>query len=127
VASSYVWIIARKRAGGRLEALTVRRPDAPREKALAVFGFAEEAGLYLRLGGLEGDGWQVRESGPGEVASVLLDPCAGAKRVALDPLPEAAADGALDVVSLDKKRFLALLLGENAPDRLRMVSRGRQS
>lgn len=122
-----MWIIARERAGGRLEALTVRRPDAPREKALAVFGFAEEAGLYLRLGGLEGDGWRVRESGPGEVASVLLDPCAGAKRVALDPLPETAADGALDVVSLDKKRFLALLLGENAPDRLRMVSRGRRS
>jgi hypothetical protein len=121
------WIIARERAGGRLEALTVRRPDGPREEALAVFGFAEEAGLYLRLGGLEGDGWRVRESGPGEVASVLLDPCAGAKRVALDPLPETAADGALDLVSLDKKRFLALLLGENAPDRLRMVSRGRRS
>ena len=87
------WIIASERAGGRLEALTVRRPDGPREEALAVFDFAEEAGLYLRLGALEGDGWRVRESGPGEVASVLLDPCAGAKRVALDPLPETAADG----------------------------------
>lgn len=117
------WMISRE-GGGRVEPLTLGHPGG---QALALFGFAEEAALYLRLAGLEGDGWRVRESGPGEVASVLLDPCAGAKRVALDPLPETAAEGALDLVSLDKKRFLALLLGENAPDRLRMVSWGRRS
>ena len=111
-----------REGAGRVEPLTLGHPGG---QALALFGFAEEAALYLRLAVLEG--WRVRESGPGEVASVLLDPCAGAKRVALDPLPETAADGALDLVSLDKKRFLALLLGENAPDRLRMVSWVRRS
>ena len=111
------WIIARERAGGRLEALTVRRPDGPREEALAVFGFAEEAGLYLRLGGLDGDGWWVRESGPGEVASMLFGPCAAENLVAIDPLPGMAADGTLCLVCMEKRRFLARLLGAGTADR----------
>ena len=55
---------------------------------LAVFSFKEEAEAFLRL--LEGDqekDWHIRETSPGELVSVLLGPCAGVRRVALDPLP----------------------------------------
>jgi hypothetical protein len=100
-------MISRKGAGG-VEPLTLGRPD---EQALALFGFAEEAALYLRLAGLEGDGWWVRESGAGEVASMLFGPCAGENLVALDPLPGMAADGTLCLVCMEKRRFLARLLG----------------
>ena len=93
---------------GVVEPLTLGGPGG---QALALFGFAEEAALYLRLAGPEGDGWWVRESSPGEVTSMLFGPCAGENVVALDPLPGMAADGTLCLVCMEKRRFLARLLG----------------
>ena len=55
------------------------------EKALPVFSFEEEARMFLELGAL--DGWRVREPAVGKLTSVLFGPCAGVRRVALDPLP----------------------------------------
>jgi hypothetical protein len=107
------WMISRE-GGGRVEPLTLGHPGG---QALALFGFAEEAALYLRLAGLEGDGWWVRESGPGEVASMLFGPCAAENLVAIDPLPGMAADGTLCLVCMEKRRFLARLLGAGTADR----------
>jgi hypothetical protein len=107
------WMISRE-GGGRVEPLTLGHPGG---QALALFGFAEEAALYLRLAGLEGDGWRVRESGPGEVASMLFGPCAAENLVAIDPLPGMAADGTLCLVCMEKRRFLARLLGAGTADR----------
>jgi hypothetical protein len=107
------WMISREGAGG-VEPLALGHPST---RALALFGFAEEAELYLCLAGIESDGWGVRESGPGEVASMLFGPCAGVKLVALDPLPGMAPDGGLGSVCTEKSRFLARLLGAGIPGR----------
>ena len=77
---------------------------------MPVFSFAEEAELFLRLGGV-GQDWWVRESGAGEIVSVLYGPCAGVRSVVLDPLPEMVADGAVDLVRLSRKRFVEHLVG----------------
>ncbi len=107
------WMISREGAGG-VEPLTLGYPG---RRALALFGFAEEAELYLRLAGIESDGWEVRESGPGEVASMLFGPCAGVKLVALDPLPGMAPDVEPGSVCTEKSRLLARLLGAGTPGR----------
>ena len=105
------WMISREGARG-VEPLTLGRPG---RRALALFGFAEEAALYLHLADLENDGWWVRESGPGEVASMLFGPCAGVNLVALDPLP-VGVDGTLESICTDKRRFLARLMRAGTSD-----------
>ena len=105
-AGSSWWLVA-KNGDGRLEPLVVGGGE---EKTFAVFGFEEEARMFLRLGGLEGDGWRVRRSEAGEIVSLLYGPCADAGSVALDPLPEMAADGTLEQVSVGRERFMTLLL-----------------
>ncbi len=100
------WLLAKDRSD-RVEVLTV---ECGGERALPVFSFEEEAELFLALG-IVGDGWWVRESGAGEIVSVLYGPCAGVRSVALDPLPEMVADGAVGLVSLSRKRFVEHLVG----------------
>lgn len=87
---------------------------------LPVFSFAEEARLFLQVGGFGDagsvsdparDGWRVRETAPGELASMLLGPCRGVERVALDPLPGAGAGPVNRLVSLDREGFLEILRG----------------
>ena len=85
VPGSTYWLIA-KNENGRVEVLTVDLGEG--EQALPVFGYEEEAEMFLCLGGA-GDGWRARESTPGELVSVLDGPCA---RRARGPRP-AAADG----------------------------------
>lgn len=82
------------------------------EKALPVFSFREEAELFHGLGAL-GRGWQVRGSGAGELVSVLYGLCAGVRRVALDPLPQTAAEKMLGpVMNWSRERFVDRILGE---------------
>ena len=116
------WMISREGARG-VEPLTLGRPG---RRALALFGFAEEAALYLHLANLENDGWWVRESGPGEVASMLFGPCAGVNLVALDPLP-VAVDGTLESICMDKRRFLARLMGAGTSDKRPTGLRGSRA
>ncbi len=103
---STYWLIAKDRSG-RVEVLTI---ECGGEQALPVFSFEEEAELFLGLGGV-GHGWWVRESGAGEIVSVLYGPCAGVRSVALDPLPEMVSDEAVALVSLSRKRFVEHLVG----------------
>jgi hypothetical protein len=100
------WLIAKNGDAG-LEVFAVEHGGG---RALPVFGFEEEAAMFLRLGGLAEEGWRVRESAPGELVSMLFGPCSDARSVALDPLPVSAADGTLGPVSVDRKRFLKLLV-----------------
>jgi hypothetical protein len=116
------WMISREGARGVVP-LTLGRPG---RRALALFGFAEEAALYLHLADLENDGWWVRESGPGEIASMLFGPCAGVNLVALDPLP-VGVDGTLDSVCTEKRRFLARLLGADTQNQRPTGSRGSRT
>lgn len=80
------WLIVRSGTGQAraFAALTIEDTDG--EETLPVFGFQDEALLYLRLGRL-GPGWRARETTAGELGALLLHPRAGVKRVALDPLP----------------------------------------
>lgn len=77
------WTIVRD-GSSRVDVFTVD-PDE-RGEALAVFGFEEEAELFLCLAEM-GAGWLAHETTSGELVSMLYGPCAGVERVVLDPLP----------------------------------------
>ena len=107
------WLIA-KRDNGRMEVLAV---DLGGEgEALAVFGF-EEAAMYLnsRLGSSALE-WRVRQTSVGELISVLYGPRSDVKRVTLDPVPEEGGEALTDVLSMERKDFLRVLLGAGPSD-----------
>jgi hypothetical protein len=104
------WLIA-KIENGRVEFLTTTARDEDGGETLPVFGYEEEAEMFLHLGGYGDDGWRARESSTGEIVSVLYGPCSGTESVALDPLPEMMDDETLALVRLGRKRFLGWLLG----------------
>ena len=66
-------------------------------EALVVFGFEEEAELFA---GFEEVTWQVRETTPGELVSILHGPCANVERVVMDPLPRSICAG-MEVLTLN--------------------------
>ena len=103
------WLIA-KTENGRVEFLTTACVEDSGE-TLPVFGYEEEAEMFLHLGGYGDDGWSARESSSGEIVSVLLGPCSDAEGVALDPLPGMVGDGTVCLVWLGRERFLDQLLG----------------
>jgi len=100
------WLIA-KDGNRQLEPLCVQAGAA---KVLPVFSFEEEAEMFLRLAGYEGDGWQVRESCTGELISVLYGPCMSVRGVALDPLPEMLEGGTVGLVWVGRRHFLGQLM-----------------
>ena len=102
--SSY-WLLAKRRCG-RLEVLTTGLADGRR--VLPVFSFEEEAVLYLCLGG-QGS-WQVRRTGPGELVSLLYGPCREVQLVALDPMSDVETEVMNGLVSLERGRFVDILL-----------------
>ena len=99
------WLIAERRSN-RIEVLTIRAGDG--QETLLVFSSEEEAEIILRFGGLSG-GWRARESGAGELISILSGPCAGVKKVALDPSPEMVVEGTVGLVSLLRQGFMNLI------------------
>ena len=104
------WLIA-KTENGRVQFLTTGR-DEDGGETLPVFGYEEEAEMFLHLGGYGDDGWSARESSIGEIVSVLCGPCSGVEGVSLDPLPGGMVpDGTLCLVWLGRERFLEQLLG----------------
>ena len=101
------WLIARYE-NRRLAVLTIDRGAAG--ETLPVFSYEEEADAYLWFAS-PGTGWRARKTTAGELVSVLCGPCAGAKKVALDPLP-VVNEAMVDLVSLPRKRFVQILMGE---------------
>jgi hypothetical protein len=104
-------MIARHEATGGLEPLCVR---AGTSRVLPIFSFEEEAEMFLHLGGYEDSGWQARESSAGELVSVLCGPLADVECVALDPLPEMLGDGTIELVEVERRRFVGQLLERGA-------------
>ena len=100
------WLIAEKR-NNRIEMLTIRTDDE--QEMLPVFSSEEEAKIILQFGGVT-DGWRARESSAGELVSVLSGPCAGVKKVALDPSPEMVVEGTVGLVSLLRESFMNLIM-----------------
>ena len=105
-----LWII-QSYQNNRMDIFTID-PDSD-GGFLAIFSFKEEAETFLSL--LEDDqknAWQSRETSAGVLVSILLGPCAGVRRVALDPLPLSCWGVTLPLVSVDKERFVQELLEE---------------
>src|SRR5215217_432629 len=75
------------------------------ERVLPVFSFKEEAETFVRFRTLE-SGWGVRNTGTGELISVLFGPCANVRRVALDPPPEIEVGVALGLVGTSRESFV---------------------
>ncbi len=94
---------------GRPEFFTVGI-DAGRT-ALPVFSFPEEAEMFLKLDGLEREGWRTVESTAGELVARLAGyHRAGVDLVALDPLPEMMGpkfDTTIALVTLSLRGFAA--------------------
>ncbi len=105
------WLVAKHGVSG-MDALTIHLGDGA--EALVVFTLEEQARVFVvSRFGASGEGWEARQTWPGELASVLLGPCSAAKRVALDPLPEAAEKGEpAGFRAVDREDFLGMLLGE---------------
>jgi hypothetical protein len=104
------WLIT-KYESRSLEVLTMSSEDGGDAHVLPVFSFEEEAQMYLRFwAGTASEGWRVRETSVGELASVLYGPCASVSRVALDPLPEVCGGSLLDLLSVERDAFVEVLL-----------------
>ena len=107
-----LWIIISYQ-NKRMEVLTI---DPYLEgDSLAVFSFEEEAEAFLGLlldGEEDRKGWRSEQKKAGELVSVLLGPCAGVERVALDPLPVPVGRAMLPLVSVSRDAFLGYLSEE---------------
>jgi hypothetical protein len=91
-----------------MEVLTTGLPSG--EEALPVFSFEDEARMFLELGAFDGD-WRVKETGVGELISILYCLCTSVDRVVLDPLPGPAAV-LNDLVSMGWETFVEFAGGE---------------
>ncbi len=104
------WLIVKNDAQ-RTEALTVGLGEGRR--ALPIFSFPDEAGLFLKLGGFARDGWRVNESTSGELLSTLVEDLPEVGYVALDPLPEMVHvmfGTAISLAALSRQRFIHRLV-----------------
>ncbi len=101
------WLIF-ARGCGRVETLTTRLFGG--EEVLPVFSFREEAEMFLCLRDLR-DRWQIRETGAGELRSMLCTGLGNIRLVALDPIPEVSGPGVFELLSLDRKTFMDSLEG----------------
>ena len=114
------WLIVKHGVSG-MDVLTIHLGGST--EALAVFTFEEETRKFLDFRfGASGEGWEARQTWPGELASVLCGPCSAANRVALDPPPEAVEEGkSAGLRAIDRDNFLGMLLGEG-PAGIRLVT-----
>jgi hypothetical protein len=107
------WLIAKRRCG-RLEVLTTSLADG--REVLPVFSFEEEAALFLRRG-VRGS-WRVRLTEAGELVSLLYGLCHRVELVALDPISDSETEVMNRLVSLERGRFVDVLLRSKIPVRL---------
>lgn len=110
--SKPLWLIVRHRTGG-ME--TLKTPLTMGGEALPVFSFEDEARMFLWLGMFDDD-WRIRETGAGEVISMLYSLCAGVDSLVLDPLPVPFA-GSNGFLSMEREAFMdfACEKGRGAP------------
>ena len=103
-----LWLIS-KPEKGPMDVLTLD-PGSDRE-VLPVFSYQEEAEVFLQLGMPE-TGWRARRATAGELVSLLYGPCAGVKKVTLDPLPVVGYEMVLDLVGSGREQFLRNFAGD---------------
>ena len=86
-------------------------------RTLPVFSFPEEAEMFLRLEGLDGD-WEVREGVADDFFPHFFGPREPVESVVLDPLPGTMGDGAARPVGIGSERFAGRFLGASDPGAL---------
>jgi hypothetical protein len=119
IARRSLWLIT-KHITSRMDIFTTNLCGD--SKALVVFSFEEEAEMFLELQlATSKDGWRVRQTSVGELASVLYGPCSDTKKVVLDPVPELDREELVDLLSMPRNDFLRFLLGEEGPSNLHLV------
>jgi hypothetical protein len=101
------WLVVNQ-SGGWMAVLTIKLASG--ERVLPIFSHKEQAETFVRLRTSE-SGWGVRNTGAGELVSVLFGPCASVGRVVLDPLPEIEAAVALGLTGTDRECFVDHLIG----------------
>lgn len=99
------WVISRRRRG-KVDVLTMPLPGG---EALPIFSLEEEARAFLRTSASEA--WDLRETGAGELASLLSGPCREVERVVLDPPPDTTDGALLGLLSVGREVFVESLLG----------------
>ena len=77
--------------------------------ALPVFGHREDALVFLRFAALGGD-WQIRQTGTGELISLLFSLCKDVETVMLDPLAGRDVTLIEGLVSMERRRFVEYLI-----------------
>jgi hypothetical protein len=109
------WVIAKdaKDGLGQLELLTLDLDGTG--ETLPVFSFEEEAEMFLWLQRTEG-GWEVRETTPGQLVSILYGPCADVGKVMLDPLPEIGLSMQIILLGMDRNDFVESVMGARSLD-----------
>lgn len=100
------WLIEER---GRAGSETPIAGLADGRRVLPIFGFEEEARLFVRLSFMSGR--RVLRIGTDELVSLLFGPFDDVELVALDPLSDAETDMLNGSVSLSRQRFLDFLLG----------------
>jgi hypothetical protein len=113
------WVIAKdaKDANEGFGQLDLLRVDLDGTgEALPVFSFKEEAEMFLWLQTTE-EGWEVRETTPGQLVSILYGPCAHVGRVMLDPLPEVGASMQIGLFGMDRHDFVESVMGARSLDK----------
>lgn len=103
------WLIAKAEAG-RLSLMTIDLPAG--EQALPVFGFVDEARMFLDLGEPRGD-WRVRTTTTEEIVSMLLGPYADVSQVLLDPVPDVGVSAS--PAGMEREVFVEWLLDRRIP------------
>ncbi len=115
LAASY-WLIEKHEAG-RTEVPTLHLESGG--EALPVFSWAEEAEMFVSLGGFEEDGWAIRESTAGGLVSMLEEELgAEVEFVDLDPMPEMVTPmfgTMISLVTLDRQSFIDRHIGKEEP------------
>lgn len=107
----YTYWLVEERGRVRPEVVVSRLADGRR--VLPVFGFEEEAGIFVRLAAREDR--SVRQTGTDELVSLFRGPFVDIELVALDPLSDAEADMLNGSVSLTRREFLDFLVRPGMP------------
>jgi hypothetical protein len=105
------WLIARHKSG-RLDVLTFDLSGG--QEVLPIFTCEEDAAEVLQLG-MWTAGWRAMEITAEKLTSVLLGPCAGVGRVALDPWPEIDTEMMVALIGMRREDFVGLITGEGKP------------
>lgn len=102
-------IVGKEERGSSIRPLTVELSSGA-GRALAVFGFEEEARMHLLLEAPKGR-WRVEETRPEGLTSVLLGACSDVECVVLDPVGELRNREANRPPSMSRGSFLEGFLG----------------